>query len=81
MISKSFVTETEKNLAQEGECSVNGNEIKFTVTPLSVRTLVIPVNVNSVDFTVSDKDKFVIVPQSARNMAVTVQDRHSCLKI
>lgn len=70
---KSFVTETEKNLAQEGECSVNGNEIKFTVTPLSVQTLVIPVNVNSVDFTVSDKDKFVIVPQSARNMAVTVQ--------
>lgn len=68
----SYVTDTEKNMASGNECEVlSGNKIRFSVAPLSIATFIVPITSAAVNAIPSYGDKFVIVPQSAHEMAVT----------
>ena len=50
------------------------NKIRFWLEPKSIATYVIPVEIDPKGFTIGDGDKFVIVPQSSRSTAVSIND-------
>ena len=50
------------------------NQIRFWLDPKSITTYVIPVEIEPVGTAIGDGDKFVIVPQSSRSTAVSIND-------